>query len=171
MAEKEENKEAELKKEKNNSDEIIELKKQIDTQKIELGETEDRLKRVAAEFDNYKKRSAKEKEMMYNSLLADIISKFLPIVDNLEKALEAKTEDENYKQGIELVLRQFKDVLTASGLKEIETVGKTFDPELHEAVGSVIDENLGEKEIKQEYRKGYMIGNKVIRHSMVIVAN
>ena len=171
MAEKEENKEAELKKEKNNSDEIIEEKKQIDTQKIELGETEDRLKRVAAEFDNYKKRSAKEKEMMYNSLLADIISKFLPIVDNLEKALEAKTEDENYKQGIELVLRQFKDVLTASGVKEIETVGKTFDPELHEAVGSVIDENLGEKEIKQEYRKGYMIGNKVIRHSMVIVAN
>lgn len=171
MAEKEENKEAELKKEKNNSNEIIELKKQIDTQKIELGETEDRLKRVAAEFDNYKKRSAKEKEMMYNSLLADIISKFLPIVDNLEKALEAKTEDENYKQGIELVLRQFKDVLTASGVKEIETVGKTFDPELHEAVGSVIDENLGEKEIKQEYRKGYMIGNKVIRHSMVIVAN
>lgn len=171
MAEKEENKEAELKKEKNNSDEIIEFKKQIDTQKIELGETEDRLKRVAAEFDNYKKRSAKEKEMMYNSLLADIISKFLPIVDNLEKALEAKTEDENYKQGIELVLRQFKDVLTASGVKEIETVGKTFDPELHEAVGSVIDENLGEKEIKQEYRKGYMIGNKVIRHSMVIVAN
>lgn len=171
MAEKEENKEAELKKEKNNSDEIIELKKQIDTQKIELGETEDRLKRVAAEFDNYKKRSAKEKEMMYNSLLADIISKFLPIVDNLEKALEAKTEDENYKQGIELVLRQFKDVLTTSGVKEIETVGKTFDPELHEAVGSVIDENLGEKEIKQEYRKGYMIGNKVIRHSMVIVAN
>ncbi len=171
MAEKEENKEAELKKEKNNSDEIIELKKQIDTQKIELGETEDRLKRVAAEFDNYKKRSAKEKEMMYNSLLADIISKFLPIVDNLEKALEAKTEDENYKQGIELVLRQFKDVLTASGVKEMETVGKTFDPELHEAVGSVIDENLGEKEIKQEYRKGYMIGNKVIRHSMVIVAN
>ncbi len=171
MAEKEENKEAELKKEKNNSDEIIELKKQIDTQKIELGETEDRLKRVAAEFDNYKKRSAKEKEMMYNSLLADIISKFLPVVDNLEKALEAKTEDENYKQGIELVLRQFKDVLTASGVKEIETVGKTFDPELHEAVSSVIDENLGEKEIKQEYRKGYMIGNKVIRHSMVIVAN
>lgn len=171
MAEKEENKEAELKKEKNNSDEIIELKKQIDIQKIELGETEDRLKRVAAEFDNYKKRSAKEKEMMYNSLLADIISKFLPVVDNLEKALEAKTEDENYKQGIELVLRQFKDVLTASGVKEIETVGKTFDPELHEAVGSVIDENLGEKEIKQEYRKGYMIGNKVIRHSMVIVAN
>ena len=136
-----------------------------------MDETDDRLKRVAAEFDNYKKRSAKEKETMYNSLLADIVSKFLPVVDNLEKALEAKTEDENYKQGVELVLRQFKDVLTASGVKEIETVGKTFDPELHEAVSSVVDEKLGEKEIKQEYRKGYMIGNKVIRHSMVIVAN
>lgn len=173
MAEKEENKKSELKEEKetSRSDEIIELKKQVDAQKIELGETEDRLKRVAAEFDNYKKRSAKEKETMYNSLLADIVSKFLPVVDNLEKALEAKTEDENYKQGVELVLRQFKDVLTASGVKEIETVGKTFDPELHEAVSSVVDENLGEKEIKQEYRKGYMIGNKVIRHSMVIVAN
>ena len=99
------------------------------------------------------------------------VSDFLPILDNLEKALEAKTEDENYKQGIELVLKQFKDVLASKGVKEIEAVGKTFDPELHEAVGSVVDENLGEKEIKQEYRKGYIIGNKVVRHSMVIVAN
>ena len=153
------------------ADEVIELKKIIESQKIELTETEDRLKRVAAEFDNYKKRNVKERETMHNSLLSDIISKFLPIVDNLEKALEAKTEDENYKQGIELVLKQFKDVLTANGVKEIEAVGKIFDPELHEAVSSVIDENLGEKEIKEEYRKGYIIGNRVIRHSMVIVAN
>ena len=171
MAEKEKNNNEEIKNESKNSDEIIELKKQIDSQKIELAETEDRLKRIAAEFDNYKKRSSKERETMHSSLLADIIASFLPILDNLEKALEAKTEDENYKQGIELVLKQFKDVLTANGVKEIETVGKTFDPELHEAVSSVVDENLGEKEIKSEYRKGYMIGNKVIRHSMVIVAN
>lgn len=171
MAEKEKNNNEEVKNESKNSDEIIELKKQIDSQKIELAETEDRLKRIAAEFDNYKKRSSKERETMHSSLLADIIASFLPILDNLEKALEAKTEDENYKQGIELVLKQFKDVLTANGVKEIEAVGKTFDPELHEAVSSVVDENLGEKEIKSEYRKGYMIGNKVIRHSMVIVAN
>lgn len=171
MAEKEKNNNEEIKKESKNSDEIIELKKQIDSQKIELAETEDRLKRIAAEFDNYKKRSSKERETMHSSILADIIASFLPILDNLEKALEAKTEDENYKQGIELVLKQFKDVLTANGVKEIEAVGKTFDPELHEAVSSVVDENLGEKEIKSEYRKGYMIGNKVIRHSMVIVAN
>lgn len=153
------------------ADEVIELKKQIDSQKIELGETEDRLKRVAAEFDNYKKRSSKERENLHSSLLSDIISSFLPVIDNLEKALEAQTEDENYKKGIELVLKQFKDVLTANGVSEIEAVGKTFDPEVHEAVGSVVDENLGEKEIKEEYRKGYILGNKVIRHSMVVVAN
>lgn len=154
-----------------NTDEIIELKKQIDSQKIQLGETEDRLKRIAAEFDNYKKRSSKEKESMHSSLVADIVSGFLPVVDNLEKALEAKTDDENYKQGIELVLKQFKDVLKSNGVTEIEAVGKTFDPELHEAVASVVDGNLGEKEIKEEYRKGYQIGTKVIRHSMVVVAN
>ena len=168
MSEKEELKNEEVNK---NSDEIIELKKQIDSQKIELAETEDRLKRIAAEFDNYKKRSSKEKDTMYNSLLSNIISSFLPIVDNLEKAIEANTEDANYKQGVELVLKQFKDVLASNGVTEIEAVGKTFDPELHEAVGSVVDENLGEKEIKEEYRKGYILGGRVIRHSMVVVAN
>lgn len=166
-----ENEKIENEKANKNADEVIELKKQIDSQKIELAETEDRLKRVAAEFDNYKKRSAKEREGLHSSILSDIVSSFLPILDNLEKALEAKTEDENYKQGIELVLKQFKDVLNANGVKEIEAVGKPFDPELHEAVSSVVDESLGEKIVKEEYRKGYIIGNKVIRHSMVIVAN
>ncbi len=104
-------------------------------------------------------------------MTADIIKSLLPVVDNLEKASEAATTDDNYKQGVELVLKQFKDVLNANGVKEIEAVGQTFDPELHEAVSSVIDENLGEKEIKEEFRKGYKIGDKVIRHSMVVVAN
>ena len=161
----------EEKQESKKADEIIELKKQIESQKVQIDETEDRLKRVAAEFGNYKKRSAKERDALYNSLIADIVSGFLPIIDNLEKAVEAETKDEEYKKGIELVLKQFKDVLASKGVKEIPTVGKTFDPELHEAVSSIVDENLGEKEIAQEYRKGYMIGNKVIRHSMVIVAN
>ena len=153
------------------ADEIIELKKQIESQKVQIDETEDRLKRVAAEFDNYKKRNTKERDSMYNSLVADIIANFLPVIDNLEKAVETETKDEEYKKGIELVLKQFKDVLAARGVTEIETVGKTFDPELHEAVSSVQDDTKGEKEIVQEYRKGYMIGNRVIRHSMVIVAN
>ena len=146
------------------SDELVKTKQ-------ELEETTDRLKRIMAEFENYKKRSSKEREMLYNSLLADIVSSFLPVIDNLEKAAEAKTEDENYKQGLELVLKQFKDVLAKFGVEEIKTVGETFDPEVHEAVSSIQDENLGEKEIAQEYRKGYKIGSKVIRHSMVVVAN
>lgn len=171
--EKEEKKlqETDIKENNKNADETIELKKQIESQKVQIEETEDRLKRVAAEFDNYKKRSAKERDAMYNSLVSDIVSNFLPILDNLEKAVEIETKDEEYKKGIELVLKQFKDVLSAKGVTEIETIGKTFDPELHEAVSSIQDANKGEKEIVQEYRKGYMIGNKVIRHSMVIVAN
>lgn len=139
--------------------------------KQELDETTDRLKRIMAEFENYKKRSSKEREMLYNSLLADIISSFLPIIDNLEKAVDAKTEDEGYKQGVELVLKQFMDTFKTLGVEQIEAVGKTFDPEIHEAVSSVQDDSLGEKEIKEEFRKGYKIGTRVIRHSMVVVAN
>ena len=168
-----ENEEKDVEMQENNkrADEMIELKKQIESQKVQIDETEDRLKRVAAEFDNYKKRSSKERDGLYNSLIADIVSNFLPILDNLEKAVEAETKDEEYKKGIELVLKQFKDVLAAKGVTEIETIGKTFDPELHEAVSSVQDATKGETEIVQEYRQGYMIRNRVIRHSMVIVAN
>lgn len=92
-------------------------------------------------------------------------------MDNLEKAANAETDDTNYKQGIDLVLKQYIDMLSSFGVKEIESIGKTFDPELHEAVSMVQDENLGEKEIKEEFRKGYKLGDKVIRHAMVIVAN
>ena len=161
----------EMRENNKKADEIIELKKQIESQKVQIEETEDRLKRVAAEFDNSKKRNAKERDGMYNSLVADIVSGLLPVVDNLENAANAETKDEEYKKGIELVLKQFKDILASKGVEEIETVGKTFDPELHEAVSSVQDDTKGEKEIVQEYRKGYKIGDRVIRHSMVIVAN
>ena len=153
------------------ADEIIELKKQMASMKAEIEEKDDRYKRIMAEFENYKKRSAKERESLYDSIISEIVSSFLPVLDNLEKAAKAETKDEEYKKGVELMLQQFKDVLASKGVKEIETVGKTFDPELHEAVSSVVDENLGEKEIKEEFRKGYMIRNRVIRHSMVIVAN
>ncbi len=139
--------------------------------KQELEETTDRLKRLMAEFDNFKKRNSKERENMYNMILSDIISAFLPVMDNLEKAASATTQDENYKQGIELVVKQFSDVLIANGVEVIQTVGKKFDPELHEAVSSVSDENLGVQEIKEEFRRGYKIKDKVIRHAMVSVAN
>ena len=147
------------------------LKQELKEQKAEIDEKDDRLKRVMAEFDNFKKRSAKEREGLYNSIIADIALSLLPVIDNLEKAVSVKTEDNNYKIGVELVLKQFKDVLKSNGITEIETIGKTFDPELHEAVSSVEDSELGMQEIKEEYRKGYMIGNKVIRHSLVVVAN
>ena len=137
----------------------------------ELEETVDRLKRVMAEFENYKKRNTKEREQLYNSLVADIIGSFLPVLDNLEKAATAKTEDENMRQGIELVVKQILDIFTKFGVEKIETVGKPFDPEVHEAVSSVQDETLGEKIVKDEFRTGYKIGLKIIRHAMVIVAN
>ena len=147
------------------------LKDTILLQKEQLDEQEDRLKRLMAEFENFKKRSSKERETLYNSLVSDIFKSLLPVIDNLEKAVESETTDEAYKQGVELVLKQFKDVLASNGVQEIETVGQAFDPELHEAVASVTDDTLGEKIIKEEYRKGYKIGSKVIRHSMVVVAN
>lgn len=139
--------------------------------KQDYDELDDRFKRILAEFENYKKRSSKEREGLYNSILSDVIEVMLPVVDNLENAAKVETADEGYKQGVELVLKQFKDVLKSKGVEEIEAIGQTFDPELHEAVGSIQDEKLGEKEIAQEYRKGYKIGSRVIRHSMVVVAN
>ena len=170
----EENKNEEIVEEVETSeekDEVTKLKDTILLQKEQLEDQEDRLKRLMAEFDNFKKRSSKEREGLYNSLISDIFTSLLPVIDNLEKAVSVKTEDEAYKQGVELVLKQFKDVLTSNGVQEIEAIGMPFDPEVHEAVGMVTDETLGEKIVKEEYRKGYKIGNKVIRHSMVVVAN
>ena len=164
-----EKKEESKQKEQNNKEK--ELNEEISKLKDELEDVKDRHTRLIAEFDNLKKRSAKEREGLYNSIIADIITALLPVLDNLEKAAEASTQDEEYKKGIELVLKQFKDVLEANGVKEIEAEGKPFDPELHEAVSTIQDENLGEKIVAKEYRKGYTIGNKVIRHSMVVVAN
>ena len=143
----------------------------IDPKQQELDELNDRYKRVMAEFENYKKRSSKERETLYNSILSDVVEVFLPIVDNLENALKVETQDVEYKKGVGLVLKQFKDILKTKGVEEIPAVGETFDPSLHEAVSSVQDPDKNAQEIVQEYRKGYKIGNRVIRHSMVVVAN
>ena len=167
----EENKPKEEKEElKDNKKEENKKVKEV-VPKADYDELEDRYKRILAEFENFKKRSSKERDGLYNSILSDVIEVILPVVDNLENASKVETQDESYKQGVELVLKQFKDVLASKGVEEIKAIGETFDPSLHEAVGSIQDENLGEKEIAQEYRKGYKIGNRVIRPSMVIVAN
>ena len=137
----------------------------------ELEEMTDRYKRLLAEFENYKKRSQKERESLYNMITGDVLTSILPVMDNLEKAAAVKTEDTSYQEGVKLVVKQFSDVLNKFGMEEIESVGKRFDPELHDAVSHIEDPNKGEQEIVEEYRKGYKIGTKVIRHSMVIVAN
>ena len=165
MAENEKIEKEEIKQKENVKNNELQAKQQ------ELEELTDRYKRILAEFENHKKRSQKEREGLYNSILSDIVAIMLPILDNLENAAKVETTDENYKKGIELVLKQFRDVLKSKGVEEIKTLGETFDPELHEAVSSVQDDSKGEKEIVQEYRKGYKIGHKVIRHSMVVVAN
>ena len=139
--------------------------------KIQYDDLDDRYKRLLAEFDNFKKRTEKEKTSIYGMVTGDVVATMLPIMDNLEKAAENKTEDIAYQEGVKLVARQFEEALKNFGLEEIETIGKTFDPEFHEAVSHVEDETVGEQVIVQEFRKGYKIGNKVVRHSMVIVAN
>ena len=158
--------------EKNVNEEVeVNALEEMNKLKEEYEELDDRYKRMFAEFENYKKRSQKEKEGIYGMITGDVVASMLPVMDNLQKAAEAKTEDTGYQEGVKLVYRQFAEALKGLGLEEIETVGKRFDPEFHEAVSHVQDDTKGEQEIVQEYRKGYKIGNKVVRHSMVIVAN
>ena len=164
MAEKENTEEVENIEVKENQEKVLHSNEEYD-------ELNDRYKRVLAEFENFKKRSQKERESLYNSVLGDIITGMLPAIDNLENAVKAETKDSEYKKGIELVLKQFKDILKSKGVEEIASVGETFDPSQHEAVSSIQDPEKGVQEIVQEYRKGYKIGSKVIRHSMVVVAN
>ena len=157
-----------------NLNEVVEAadnSEELNKLKDEYNELDDRYKRMFAEFENYKKRSQKEKEGIYGMITGDVVASMLPVMDNLQKAAEAKTDDTGYQDGVKLVYRQFAEALKSLGLEEIETVGKRFDPEFHEAVSHVQDETKGEQEIVQEYRKGYKIGRKVIRHSMVVVAN
>ena len=151
--------------------EVINNQEELNKLKEEFAELDDRYKRMFAEFENYKKRSQKEKEGIYGMITGDVVASMLPVMDNLQKAAEAKSEDTGYQEGVKLVYRQFAEALKGLGLEEIETIGKRFDPEYHEAVSHIEDNTKGEQEIVQEYRKGYKIGNKVVRHSMVIVAN
>lgn len=132
----------------------------------------DKYQRTLAEFDNYRKRTMREKASMYDDGVRETIEKLLPVVDNLERAVSSAMdkEDSLYK-GIEMVLKQLKDTLTAMGVEEIPAVGQKFDPNLHAAVSHIEDENFGENEVSIEMLKGYRYKDKVIRHSMVQVAN
>ena len=144
----------------------------VKDQKIE--ELSDRLMRTMAEFDNFRKRSEKEKTMMYDMGVKSFIEKILPIVDNFERGLGTITEKEKesaFAQGIELIYRQLMTALDEIGVKPIDAVGKEFDPNLHNAVMHGEDEGLGENTVSDEFQKGYMYRDIVVRHSMVKVVN
>jgi len=132
------------------------------------------LQRTAAEYDNYRKRTAKEKEALYADAVSDVVAAFLPVIDNIERALKACSEHGNgqsIKEGIELVSKQVNDVLAKLGVEQIKSVGEEFNPEVHNAVMHVEDENYGKNVVVEEFQKGYIYRDKVIRYSMVKVAN
>ncbi len=131
----------------------------------------DQFLRLAAEYDNYRKRTAREKESLWTDAKADTVQAFLPVYDNLERALKQETADEAYKKGVEMTMNQLKEVFAKLGVTEIEAQGKPFDPNLHNAVMHIEDENLGENTVAQVFQAGFMLGEKVIRFAMVQVAN
>ena len=145
-----------------------------DPKDAQIEELQDRLKRQMAEFDNFRKRTEKEKAAMYEIGAKDIIEKILPVLDNFERGLAAVPEDEkgsSFAEGIEKIYKQFVKTLEDAGVESIEAVGKQFDPNLHNAVMHVEDEKYGENEIAMELQKGYKYRGSVVRHSMVQVAN
>ena len=131
----------------------------------------DKFLRLAAEYENFRRRSQKEKEALYGDIKADTVSKFLPVYDNLERALRQGTEDEAYRKGVEMIMNQFSATLEKLGVTPIECLGEKFDPALHNAVMHVDDEEKGENEIVEVFQKGFRMGDKVIRFAMVKVAN
>ena len=165
-----ENQEAETRE--NEAKEAKDAKK--DPKDAQIEEIQDRLKRQMAEFDNFRKRTEKEKAAMYEIGAKDIIEKILPVLDNFERGLAAVPEDEkgsSFAEGIEKIYKQFVKTLEDAGVESIEAVGKQFDPNLHNAVMHVEDEKYGENEIAMELQKGYKYRGSVVRHSMVQVAN
>ena len=139
--------------------------------KEELKGANDRYLRLLAEYDNFRKRSQKEKDSLYGDVKADTVTKFLPVYDNLCRALAQTTEDEAYRKGVEMIMAQFEQTLEKLGVTKIESLGQTFDPNRHNAVMHVDDETKGENEIVEVFQEGFLIGEKVIRFAMVKVAN
>lgn len=137
----------------------------------ELAAEKDKYLRLAAEYDNFRRRSAKERENIYSDVKLDTIGKLLPVYDNLERALAAPTEDSAYRKGVEMTMNQLNEVLAKLGVTPIEAVGQSFDPQLHNAVMHIEDESKGEGEIVAEFQKGFKLGDRLIRCSMVQVAN
>lgn len=139
--------------------------------KDQLDESKDKYLRLMAEYDNFRKRSAKERLEITATATGNTIESILPVFDNFERALETETADENYKAGIEMIFNQFKETLKKLNVEIIDPTGETFDPNIANAVNQIEDPELGENVVAQTFQKGYKIGDKVIRYAMVVVAN
>lgn len=148
------------------------LNKKEDSYKEKIDQLEDRVKRQMAEFENFRKRTDKEKQAMFDTGAKSVIEKILPVVDNFERGLDvAEDKEDPFVQGMEKIYKQFLSALDGMGVKAIEAVGNEFNPDFHNAVMHVEDETVGENIIVEEFQKGYMYKDSVIRHSMVKVAN
>lgn len=137
----------------------------------ENADLRDKYLRLLAEFDNYRKRSVKERAEIYPEATAHAVEAFIPLADNFERAANAECSDQKYKDGVMMIMQQLQNAFKKLGIEEINRVGEQFDPELENAVSQVSDENLGENVVAQVYQKGYKLGDKVIRHATVVVAN
>lgn len=152
--------------------EIKALKTEKEALEKKLAESEDKYKRMIAEYDNFRKRTTKEREGIYTDAYADVLKEILPVKDALEMAVTYNTEGESkVLQGVKMTLAKFDEVLSKLGIEEIGAVGEVFDPNLHNAVMHVDDESLGENVISQVMLKGYRKGDRVLRFAMVTVAN
>ena len=158
---------------KSENKEVTKLKEQLEKAEKDLAAANDKYLRMIAEYDNFRKRSAKEREGVYADAYIDAVTQILPILDNLERAAQYSGADAEHPlaKGLELVLKSFIETLDKMGVKEIEALGKPFDPNVHNAVMHVDDETYGENEVVEVFMKGYIKGDKVLRHSMVKVAN
>ena len=137
----------------------------------ELAAMNDKYLRLCAEYDNFRKRTQKEKDAIYADVRANTLISFLPVYDNLVRALNQPTEDEAYKKGVEMIMAQFRATMEKLGVTEMDCLGKKFDPAFHNAVMHVDDEEKGENEIVEVFQQGFMLGDKVVRFAMVKVAN
>lgn len=161
-----------MSKKKENS-EIQKLKKQIEEMQSTIDEQSDKYSRLAAEYDNYRKRTSKEMEQRYNDAKSDVWKNLLSVVDDFERVLSVQIPEEcsNYSEGVNLIYKKLTDIMKSTGIEEIKALNEQFDPEYHNAVMHIESDEAGENEIVEVFMKGYKLDDKVIRCSMVKVAN
>ena len=162
--EKTEPKQDEAKPEQSQPTELEQLQKKLD-------EEHDARLRLAAEYDNYRKRSQKERDNLYTDIRSETVAKFLPVYDNLERALAGETADTAYKKGVEMTMNELKKIMKGLGVEEFGEQGEAFDPQKHNAVMHVEDDTLEDNVVAEVFQKGFRVGEKVVRFAMVQVAN